>query len=75
MIDNANELFTETTGAVAVFDEASGLGEIIAQSGSSVPFHCISIADGSRTIAPGARVRFSVAFRSKRVEAINLVSL
>lgn len=75
MIDNVKELFTETVGTVSAFDEASGLGVLAAQSGKSIPFHCISIADGTRSIATGTRVRFSVAFRSKRVEAINLVAL
>jgi|LakMenEpi03Aug12_release.lakeMendotaPanAssembly.Ray.scaffolds.fasta_scaffold320317_2 cold shock CspA family protein len=75
MIDNANDLFRQLRGTVAEFNEASGLGEVTTDSGRRIPFHCISIADGTRTIALGTDVSFVVAFRTKRVEAINLVSL
>lgn len=75
MLKNADDLFTECVGVVAHFDEASGLGVLASDTGSDVPFHCISIANGTRTIAPGTGVRFMTAFRTKRVEAINLVNL
>lgn len=75
MLENIDDLFIEHVGDVTGFDEASGLGVVISDAGSAIAFHCISIADGTRTIAPGARVRFSVAFRVKRVEAVNLVAL
>jgi cold shock CspA family protein len=48
------------TGAVAEFDEARGLGVIRGDDGADVPFHCTAIADGSRTIETGRRVRFEV---------------
>jgi cold shock CspA family protein len=48
------------TGTVAAFDEHKGLGTVRADDGRELPFHCTSIADGSRTIEVGARVTFSV---------------
>lgn len=57
-------------GRVVAFDERSGLGEIEGQGprrqigsggtagGQRVPFHCVSIADGSRTVEIGAEVAF-----------------
>jgi len=75
MLKSADALFTEMVGVVADLDEASGLGVVTSNSGARIPFHCISIADGTRMIAPGTRVRCQATFRTKRVEAINLVSL
>jgi hypothetical protein len=53
-------------GEVALFDEQVGLGELIANIGSFAPglrypFHCTQISDGSRRIAVGTPVTFSVA--------------
>jgi cold shock CspA family protein len=48
------------TGTVAAFDEHKGLGTVRADDGRELPFHCTSIANGSRTIDLGARVTFSV---------------
>ncbi len=45
---------------MAGFDEAAGLGEITGADGTTYPFHCTQIADGSRSIAPGTAVRFEV---------------
>ncbi|HTW97836.1 MAG TPA: hypothetical protein VMD59_03610, partial [Acidimicrobiales bacterium] len=42
-------------GVVASFDEAAGLGTLVTATGS-VPFHCTTIADGSRRIPSGSRV-------------------
>lgn len=75
MLKNADALFTQMVGVVADFDEATGLGVVMSNSGAGIPFHCISIADGTRTISPGTRVRYEAVFRTKRVEAINLVNL
>jgi cold shock CspA family protein len=44
-----------TTGTVTTFDEARGVGEIAADDGTTYPFHCTQIADGTRTIDAGAR--------------------
>ena len=47
-------------GKVSAFDEHRGLGEITADDGAVYPFHCTVIADGTRTIAVGAAVEFTV---------------
>jgi cold shock CspA family protein len=47
-------------GTVVGFDQEVGLGQVAAADGSVFDFHCTQIADGSRTIAPGARVSFEV---------------
>jgi CspA family cold shock protein len=49
------------TGRVVAFDEPRGLGEIESADGDRYSFHCTQIADGSRTIAVGAAVEFTVA--------------
>ncbi|HEY9557433.1 MAG TPA: cold shock domain-containing protein [Acidimicrobiales bacterium] len=46
-------------GTVKAFDEPRGLGEIEAD-GTTYPFHCTQIADGTRTIEVGAAVTFQV---------------
>ena len=51
---------TPGTGVVAEFDEPRGLGVIRGDDGADVPFHCTAIADGSRTVETGRRVRFVV---------------
>jgi cold shock protein len=68
--------FEEATGAVAAFDEPRGLGEIRSDDGDDVPFHCTAIADGTRTIAVGRRVRYQVVpGRLGRWEAARVVGL
>lgn len=47
-------------GTVTMFDDAVGLGEVIDDAGRRHGFHCTAIADGSRTVAVGAAVRYSV---------------
>jgi cold shock CspA family protein len=66
--------FAEATGLVWEFDEPRGLGVIRHEGGDDVPFHCTAIADGSRTIAVGQPVRFTVvAGRLGRWEADRIV--
>lgn len=48
------------TGTVAEFDEPRGWGTVLADDGHEYFFHCTAMADGSRTIAPGTPVRFTV---------------
>lgn len=55
-------------GIVSGFDDARGLGEIDVH-GATVPFHCVSIADGSRTIAIGTSVTFVLLAKLGRREA------
>ena len=47
-------------GVVTAFDEHRGVGALRADDGTTYPFHCTQIADGTRTIALGAQVRFRV---------------
>ncbi|MGH9082092.1 MAG: cold-shock protein [Acidimicrobiales bacterium] len=48
-------------GTVVAFDPERGLGTVEADDGQSLPFHCTAVADGSRSVAVGARVAFEVA--------------
>lgn len=58
------------TGSVTAFDDRRGLGTVTDDSGTTHPFHCTGIADGTRTIDVGAEVRFDViAGRLGRWEA------
>lgn len=59
-------------GVVSAFDEYVALGEITDDAGTVWPFHCVSIADGSRTIEVGARVQFETTFHVSRHEAVNI---
>lgn len=43
-------------GVVTAFDEARGDGEVTSDRGERLYLHCVSIADGSRRVALGARV-------------------
>lgn len=52
--------FDSGTGIVSSFDEPRGLGVITTVEGVEVPFHCTAIADGTRTISAGERVRFDL---------------
>jgi len=57
------------SGTVIEFDTERGLGRIDADDGRSFPFHCTQIADGTRSIAVGAAVRFDVLAKLGRYEA------
>jgi CspA family cold shock protein len=46
-------------GEVIEFDDAAGFGTVRTSSGEFF-FHCTAIADGTRTIVPGAKVSFEV---------------
>ena len=67
--------FESAAGVVASFDEPRGLGVITTSEGDEVPFHCTAIADGTRTISVGERVRFRLVpgpmgrWEASRVEA------
>jgi len=57
----------EYLGAVAEFDESTGLGIITVEDPAGpggapiLGFHCTQIADGSRSIVSGTKVRFKVS--------------
>ena len=48
------------TGQVVSFDDPRGVGEVESADGRRLFFHCTAIADGTRTIQPGAVVEFDV---------------
>jgi len=71
----SEELSEELTGMVTAFNDAHGLGEITDSASVVWPFHCVSIADGSRTIEVGRTVMFRTGFRVARPEAVAIRSL
>ena len=63
---------TGRRGVVIAFDEAAGLGAISGVDDAEYPFHCIEIADGSRTIDTGTAVSFDLLAKFGRWEAANI---
>jgi cold shock CspA family protein len=59
-------------GTVIAFDAQRGLGEVAELAGETYPFHCVEIADGSRTIEVGAKVSFTLTPRLGGFEASRL---
>jgi cold shock CspA family protein len=47
-------------GTVDSFDDPRGIGTVRSTAGDLYPFHCTSVADGSRAIAAGTVVSFRV---------------
>ncbi len=45
-------------GVVTAFDTAIGLGQIAGADEAMVGFHCVAIANGSRTVDVGTDVRY-----------------
>lgn len=63
------------TGVVDSFDSEQGLGWIVDDRGRRWLFHCTAIFDGTRTIEPGASVRFELrAGGPGRLEAFSVMS-
>lgn len=58
-------------GHVAEFDRAAGTGTVVGD-GVTYPFHCIEIADGSRTIEPGTPVAFGLLAKFGRFQAAQI---
>jgi cold shock CspA family protein len=71
----SEEFSEELTGIVTAFNDAHGLGEITDSASVVWPFHCVSIADGSRTIEVGQSVVFRTGFRVVRPEAVSIRSV
>ena len=46
-------------GTVTAFDGDAGLGTVCGDDGADYLFHCVEIADGTRTIDVGTAVEFS----------------
>ena len=61
-------------GTVTAFDESAGLGTISSDEGVDHPFHCIEIADGSRSIDVGVQVSFDLLGKFGRWEAANIAT-
>jgi cold shock CspA family protein len=57
---------------VTAFDDHVGVGRVVTESGSEHSFHCVSIADGSRTIDVGRVVEVDLVARLGRWEAQRL---
>jgi CspA family cold shock protein len=64
---------TAQRGTVVAFDAAVGLGEVQRADGARFRFHCIEIADGTRTIEVGSTVTFGLLCKLGRFEAAHLV--
>jgi cold shock CspA family protein len=50
----------QATGTVTAFDEGRGRGVVTTDDGVAYEFHATRIADGTRRIAVGTKVRFEV---------------
>ena len=59
-------------GVVGAFDAAAGLGTIATDHGVSLAFHCVAIADGTRTIEVGVPVSFTLVPKLGRYEASDI---
>lgn len=60
---------TTYEGVVEQFDEFVGLGIVERDDGAIFEFHCIELADGSRTIEAGTPVTFGLLCKLGRYEA------
>ena len=56
-------------GRVTDFDAHVGLGHVVDDEGVEYLFHCVEIADGSRTIEVGTAVQFDLMRKFGRDEA------
>lgn len=59
-------------GEVIAFDAHVGLGRIRSEAGDEMMFHCAEIADGSRSIEVGRKVRFRRGQKFNRPEAFDI---
>ena len=56
-------------GTVVAFDAAVGLGEVERDDGRRFQFHCIELADGTRSIEVSTAVTFGLLCKLGRYEA------
>ena len=56
-------------GTVIDFDDHVGLGHVEAADGAVYLFHCVEIADGTRTIEVGTPVEFELMVKFGNEEA------
>lgn len=61
-------------GVVIAFDAERGLGEVELLDGRRLGFHCVEIADRSRTIEVGVEVSVEVRPKLGRWEAAQLTA-
>ena len=59
-------------GVVTGFSDNVGWGTVTSADGNEFGFHCIEIADGSRTIAVGTQVTFTLLPRLGTWQAGNI---
>ena len=59
-------------GTVVDFDDHVGLGHVDAEDGVRYLFHCVEIADATRTIEVGTAVEFDLLTKFGRDEAARL---
>jgi cold shock CspA family protein len=59
-------------GLITAFDAARGTGAVTADDGTVYPFHCIEIADGTRTIDAGTRVEFALLAKFGHYQAAQI---
>ena len=59
-------------GRVIDFDDHVGLGHVESSEGGVYLFHCVEIADGTRTIDVGAAVEFDLMVKFGDDEACRL---
>ncbi len=60
---------TPHVGRVVAFDAAVGLGVVERSDGQRFQFHCIELADGTRTIDVSVAVTFELLCKLGRYEA------
>lgn len=60
------------TGVVSEFDESKGLGAVTGSDGRTYRFHCLEIADGTRTIDVDQRVTFQLLPRFGELQAARI---
>ncbi len=70
-----NDQARRIRGVVDSFDDHRGLGCLRLDDGRLVDFHCIGIADGTRTIGVGTVVSFRWLPKLGRYEATDIVTL
>jgi hypothetical protein len=63
-------------GRVTSFDDRRGDGEFVADDGEHFYFHCVAIADGSRSIPVGVRANAIRAVGQRGHDAVvNLIAV
>lgn len=73
-VATAGRLASSRRGTVVAFFSERGTGLVEEDGGSRWPFHCVELADGSRTVPVGAPVVFTVrAGIAGTLEATRLV--